>query len=758
MRNPVLKRLHYVTLALVLFVISSPGILFGQVTTYPFPEGALQSYRYEVTVNGENSPVYMGHGAHFTQFAFDGDTARVVVKVIHGSYAWWVNIRPLENNISNLEAGVSTVSFDICDTITQLSLEFNGHTVEPLFIFANPLERVDDVVDKHSDDMYYFGPGVHNPGVITLTEQKKKVFIDGGAYVKGTIQATDLDGVQIFGRGILSGEMYHNRPLDSEWHNLIAMKGCTNVEIKDIIMYSSVAWNILLLLSDHVNIYNVKKISSTGNSDGVDVCGSNHVTVDHCFMYLHDDCIAFNNLVSCFNYTWGYGSMRPNSTNTRFTNSILWNMVGGVPIKIGWNTMAEHHSNIVFENIDIIHCERGAAIEMNFGDAGSYRNVIFNNIRIEDVPQFLNFNMFGNTTTIDPHRGTSEANGFHFKNIFIKEDLCNNTNRMRGMNPINAIKNVSFQNINFKNSIAEDIEGLNLDTSYVESIIFSDDTTPPSTPEIKNITSGNPYEVVVSWDRSFDPETEIIHYNVYRDGMFLNISKNNEFIDHSCKPQTKYTYSVSAINAVGLESIQSKAKEITTGNQLNSWKLSDFIDGNTQGYGQFYYLTYNKIPLKFYRMPDSGYEPISREFVQSTFRFWDMYFDGIDTWHSVSHAKRASDIVIDAQLTNECVVIPHKDMDIAIGWKAPFDGKFKLDWIYNETEQVNDGPSLMIAKNSYENVLFSHNSEEGIKQQNKQDGLELNLKKDDFIFCIISSQSSNYENNKMRIDVMVSQL
>src|SRR5208283_5158860 len=45
--------------------------------------------------------------------------------------------------------------------------------------------------------------------------------------------------------------------------------------------------------------------------------------------------------------------------------------------------------DVRFENIDIIHVERGAAISIHNGDAAIVENVVFDDIRVEDVRRKL---------------------------------------------------------------------------------------------------------------------------------------------------------------------------------------------------------------------------------------------------------------------------------------------------------------------------------------------------------------------------------
>ncbi len=741
------KKSIYRIILIICFINVSLANIFGQVITYPSPEGISPSYKYRVTVDGQNSFVYMGCGAHFTQFSF-GDSADIVVDVIHGGFA----SAEILNNNGNIPVSRNgkSISFQLSDSITQICIEFD-QKIDPLFIFANPFENRDQLPDKDDKSVYYFGPGIHEPGVIDLNESKKTVYLAGGAYVKGCIRATNLDDVKIFGRGILSGEVFDNRPLNSEWHNMISLKGCNHTDIEGVVLYNSQAWNILVLLSNHVNVFNVKEVSSTGNSDGIDICGANHVLIDKCFMYVNDDCIAFNNLICSFDYNWENGGMRPNTNDIRLINSVLWNQSWGTPIRLGWNTMCEYQSNILFRNIDIIHCENGVAIDMNHGDAGSFSNIVFDNIRIQNVPQVLSLQMGGNRTCIDPVNGLSETNGIHFKNIYTSS-VCNTQNRISGENSTNNIKNVSFTNFNFDGKKINSLEDLNCDTAFVQNIVFSNDSTAPGAPEITKTESANPYCVELEWYPSNDEETKIIHYNVYKNGEFLNTSSKNCFVDYTCRPSTDNVYTISAVNSVGLESNLSQPKQIKTQRAKNTWKLSEYINGNTRGYGEFFYLTYNTKPMKFYRMPESGYELASRRYSYSPLRFWDMYYDGIGQWHSISNTRDTKSRM-NATLTQEQVMSPDSSMDVVIGWKVPLDGKYSLSWAIGKVEKGGDGMLFKISHNSYDDHIYNHVLISGDKT--KMDKLQLDLAKGEFIYFIAGSHTGDTNGDNMKIEIEI---
>ena len=83
------------------------------------------------------------------------------------------------------------------------------------------------------------------------------------------------------------------------------------------------------------------------------------------------------------------------------------------------------------------------------------------------------------------------------------------------------------------------------------------DVTPPTAPTdvSANLIGRNSAEI--TWSAASDPETEIVAYRVYRDGLAIADTAGTAFVDDSTTGPADYEYRVTAINAQGLESTQS---------------------------------------------------------------------------------------------------------------------------------------------------------------------------------------------------------
>jgi hypothetical protein len=121
--------------------------------------------------------------------------------------------KPMRNTILRPVAEDFQTRFEDDHTLTftlngprKLSIEPDGKN-GPFLLFANPLETIHP---KSGDaGVVFFGPGVHQPGRIDLTNGQT-LYQAGGAVVKGAIVAQG-SGLRILGRGILDGSDYEWR-------------------------------------------------------------------------------------------------------------------------------------------------------------------------------------------------------------------------------------------------------------------------------------------------------------------------------------------------------------------------------------------------------------------------------------------------------------------------------------------------------------------------------------------------------------------
>ena len=91
------------------------------------------------------------------------------------------------------------------------------------------------------------------------------------------------------------------------------------------------------------------------------------------------------------------------------------------------------------------------------------------------------------------------------------------------------------------------------------------DITPPSVPAALTPSRITSASVVLNWTASSDPESGIASYNVYQNGTkAVAFYFTNSAAISNLAPRTRYTFTVSANNRVGLSSAQSAAVSVET--------------------------------------------------------------------------------------------------------------------------------------------------------------------------------------------------
>ena len=186
----------------------------------------------------------------------------------------------------------------------QFLMEFPG-VADDLHVFADP-----PFVRKPAKDEIYFGPGVHQAGLIR-PKSGQTVCLDAGAYVYGSIFVSDVSNVRIVGRGVLdSSQMIRksgdDKVLQNQMDNLRFGKGewnvdsstltaiaVTNLTVEGITLVDAPFWTVILRECEGTTIDNVKIVGQWRyNSDGIDVCDSSRTTIRNTFVRSFDDCIV----------------------------------------------------------------------------------------------------------------------------------------------------------------------------------------------------------------------------------------------------------------------------------------------------------------------------------------------------------------------------------------------------------------------------------------------------------------------------------
>jgi hypothetical protein len=272
-------------------------------------------------------------------------------------------VRPLSLGITPYCSG-DTVRFVLTNPCA-VTVEYNGNSKGAAHLFANPPET--NVPSKDDPDVIYFGPGVHEAGIISPKEGQT-VYLAGGCMLRGAIQAGDVSHVTVRGRGIIDGSLY------DRWDDTVVPLNFVNssrISIEGITVIEPSAWMLQLYKCAHVTVNNVHLIGWCSNSDGITVQSCEDVAVSDSFVRSWDDSLVVK----------GYdGDCRGIS----FNNMTLWTDLAQ-SCEIGYETRADLMENITFENITILHGFHKPALSIHNSDNALVRNVVFRNITVEDA-------------------------------------------------------------------------------------------------------------------------------------------------------------------------------------------------------------------------------------------------------------------------------------------------------------------------------------------------------------------------------------
>ncbi len=410
-------------------------------------------FEYKVQVDLDNVQT-----ASMVSFDFEG-TVEVQVRK-NNETVNSVQIRPLSYGIKPVVDG-QVISFSL-NRPTKLSLEVNGDKLHNLHLFAN--EIIHEKPDPEGPDVMYFGPGIHQPGDLPgdvfHIPSGKTVFIDGGAILKAKLLIDHANNVKIIGHGII---WQPERGIEIRHSKNITVDGPVFLDPHHYTIYGG--------QSTGLNITNIKSFSCKGWSDGIDLMSCSDVVIDGVFMRNSDDCIAI------YGHRWDfYGSAR----NYKIKNSTLWADIAH-PTNIGLHGNAEAGGdtieNITFSNIDILEHDEDdrdyqGCMAISCSDNNLVRNVIYENIRVEDFQegQLFNFRVvYNNKYSGSPGRG--------IENILLRNveynGLSANPSLVQGYDKDSKVKGARIEGLSINGKPIPDAETGNITIGkFVENIKF----------------------------------------------------------------------------------------------------------------------------------------------------------------------------------------------------------------------------------------------------------------------------------------------
>lgn len=388
------------------------------------PGGMWQElYAYNVQIDSHKVK-----NSSMVTFEFDGT---VEVEVTSNKQAvQTARIRPLSYQIPHTVIG-NKILFTLTQP-TNISVEVNKDIFQNLHLFANGPEE--NVPSDKDPNVVYLKPGTHDIETLKL-KSNQSLYLAGGAVLKGKILCEKVKNVRIFGRGIVF-----------QPHRGVEITHSSNVSVEDLIFINPTHYTVFGGQSNHLNIKNIRSFSSRGWSDGIDLMSCSDVLIDGVFMRNSDDCIA----IYCHRWDY-YGDAR----NIMVQNATLWADVAH-PIMLGTHgnpdpEKAEIIENIVFRNIDILNHDEPqidyqGCMAINVSDENLARNILFENIRVEDFErgQLINLRVTFN-------KKYAKAPGRGIENVYFRNITYNGSNAnisiLEGYSEDRSINNVVFENL-----------------------------------------------------------------------------------------------------------------------------------------------------------------------------------------------------------------------------------------------------------------------------------------------------------------------
>jgi hypothetical protein len=411
------------------------------VVTYAAPEGEPISTDYAVWADGRPVAVFTArtldapfagkewdYGGPYSFANFDL-AGPVTVRITSPKRLRDTIIRPTSAGVRLRVEDDHTLLLTL-DGPRKISVEPDGRK-GPLLLFANPVE----VAPPKPGDagVIYFGPGIHRPGRIDVTNGQA-LYLAGGAVVKGAVAANGAN-IRIFGRGILDGSEYEWRK--GPYNVTLGIHG-TNVLVEGITIRGSPHWTIVPRGSRHVTVRGVKLCGSrVQNDDGINPCNSQDVLITDCFIRSDDDCVAMKGL--------DYDAANSNVEDVTVENCVLWCDRARIFL-LGHESRAPFLRNLTLRQLDIIHFTMTPFL-FEPGEDMRLENVRVEDIRLhgEGQAEFIRLKPVVNQYM------RKQVPGFvrhvTFRNVAITGDPGAYRIQLEGADAAHDVREVTFENV-----------------------------------------------------------------------------------------------------------------------------------------------------------------------------------------------------------------------------------------------------------------------------------------------------------------------
>lgn len=432
-----------------------------KVVTYNYPRICPQNNDFKLKANGQEVFVYQTSAEPFAAFSGSG-MVHIEVETTQANSN--IGISPKKLGIVPKFEG-NKISFDL-PAGTKVALVIESKPI--LFIYADKVaENVPSPTDK---GVYYFKAGqVYEVGELRLKDNER-LYIEGGAIVRGCVRATSAKNVRIGGFGVLDGGFYSK----GGSRRTIVLEDCQNSIIEDITIIEPTSWIIVLGVCRDITVRNVKEIGTVGSTDGCDIVGSKKIRIENCIFRNGDDCIAIKSLD-----LRSHGSATIDFTSDvediEITGSTFIAYIGGTALEIGHELRTSSIRNIRFTNCDILGVHGyGGVFGIHNSDRAAVSDVLYENIRVEHYyNKLIDLKVIKSMWGKDLERG--QLRNVIFRNVDVTQSIYNSGYSMSligGYDATHTAENILFENFSLNGEKVTNADQLELYVKQAKDIKF----------------------------------------------------------------------------------------------------------------------------------------------------------------------------------------------------------------------------------------------------------------------------------------------
>ncbi len=439
----------------------------ARLVTYPAPEGEPLSADYQVWANGQKVDVYTARVLD-PPFAGEGYDYGGPYSFANFDMAGRVELRiksprSLRRTIIRPASSVAHISNEDDHTLRltlhgprKFSIEPDGKK-GPLLLFANPLEE--NPPSPNAPGVLYFGPGIHQPGKLMLTNNQT-LYLAGGAIVKGGVLAQG-ENIRIAGRGILDGS-------DWEWRrgptpHVISIRG-TNIVVEGITIRGASHWTVVPRHSRNVTVRGIKLCGGrVQNDDGINPCNSQEVLITDCFIRSDDDCVALKGL--------DFSGGNDNVERITVENSVLWCDRARIFL-LGHESRAAFMRQVTLRNLDIIHFTMTPFL-FEPGEDMHLEDILVENVRLHGEGQRELIRLKPVVNQYMRRQVPGFVRNVRFRNVSVEGAPGEYLVQLEGADAMHNVRNVTFENVTVLGQpLAVDQQRVRIG-QYVEGVQFT---------------------------------------------------------------------------------------------------------------------------------------------------------------------------------------------------------------------------------------------------------------------------------------------